>query len=169
MSTEQEIMDGLISECGSQPLPQDPLWQCFLGSAHPPTISDPETPPIAKMDYAKLHCCFKANTSHCRSAASRLKANGVALRLNVSVSSLFVRNMCLEISTNWGTQTWQEFDQHCEYNPAEMDLITCLADVREPCQLGCKDLSYCTNFNNRLETLSDYKSPYTSTGSHPRI
>uniref|UniRef100_A0A8C1UHS1 Reversion-inducing cysteine-rich protein with Kazal motifs n=1 Tax=Cyprinus carpio TaxID=7962 RepID=A0A8C1UHS1_CYPCA len=66
MSTEQEIMDGLISECGSQPLPQDPLWQCFLGSAHPPTISDPETPPIAKMDYAKLHCCFKANTSHCR-------------------------------------------------------------------------------------------------------
>uniref|UniRef100_A0A9J7ZNV5 Reversion-inducing cysteine-rich protein with Kazal motifs n=1 Tax=Cyprinus carpio carpio TaxID=630221 RepID=A0A9J7ZNV5_CYPCA len=128
MSTEQEIMDGLISECGSQPLPQDPLWQCFLGSAHPPTISDPETPPIAKMDYAKLHCCFKANTSHCR-------------------------NMCLEISTNWGTQTWQEFDQHCEYNPAEMDLITCLADVREPCQLGCKDLSYCTNFNNRPTEL----------------
>uniref|UniRef100_A0A8C1V7I1 Reversion-inducing cysteine-rich protein with Kazal motifs n=1 Tax=Cyprinus carpio TaxID=7962 RepID=A0A8C1V7I1_CYPCA len=128
MSTEQEIMDGLISECGSQPLPQDPLWQCFLGSAHPPTISDPETPPIAKMDYAKLHCCFKANTSSCR-------------------------NMCLEISTNWGTQTWQEFDQHCEYNPAEMDLITCLADVREPCQLGCKDLSYCTNFNNRPTEL----------------
>uniref|UniRef100_A0A673LVH1 Reversion-inducing cysteine-rich protein with Kazal motifs n=1 Tax=Sinocyclocheilus rhinocerous TaxID=307959 RepID=A0A673LVH1_9TELE len=128
MSTEQEIMEGLISECGSQPLPQDPLWQCFLGSAHPPTISDPESPPIAKMDYAKLHCCFKANTSHCR-------------------------NMCLEISTNWGTQTWQEFDQHCEYNPAEMDLITCLADVREPCQLGCKDLSYCTNFNNRPTEL----------------
>uniref|UniRef100_A0A671RD86 Reversion-inducing cysteine-rich protein with Kazal motifs n=1 Tax=Sinocyclocheilus anshuiensis TaxID=1608454 RepID=A0A671RD86_9TELE len=128
MSTEQEIMEGLISECGSQPLPQDPLWQCFLGSAHPPTISDPESPPIAKMDYAKLHCCFKANTSSCR-------------------------NMCLEISTNWGTQTWQEFDQHCEYNPAEMDLITCLADVREPCQLGCKDLSYCTNFNNRPTEL----------------
>uniref|UniRef100_A0A672N9K3 Reversion-inducing cysteine-rich protein with Kazal motifs n=1 Tax=Sinocyclocheilus grahami TaxID=75366 RepID=A0A672N9K3_SINGR len=128
MSTEQEIMEGLISECGSQPLPQDPLWQCFLGSAHPPTISDPESPPIAKMDYAKLHCCFKANTSSCR-------------------------NMCLEISTNWGTQTLQEFDQHCEYNPAEMDLITCLADVREPCQLGCKDLSYCSNFNNRPTEL----------------
>lgn len=68
----------------------------------------------------------------------------------------------MEISTNWGTQTWQEFDQHCEYNPAEMDLITCLADVREPCQLGCKDLSYCTNFNNRLERRSYSQSSVSS-------
>uniref|UniRef100_A0AAY4BEB4 Reversion-inducing cysteine-rich protein with Kazal motifs n=1 Tax=Denticeps clupeoides TaxID=299321 RepID=A0AAY4BEB4_9TELE len=128
MNTEQEIMEGLINECGSQPLPQDPLWQCFLGSAHPPSKRDPETLPTSKMDCAKLHCCSKANTSICR-------------------------DMCQEISTNWGTQTWQEFDQLCEYNPVETDLITCLADVREPCQLGCKDLSYCTNFNNRPTEL----------------
>uniref|UniRef100_A0AAY5EVR9 Reversion-inducing cysteine-rich protein with Kazal motifs n=1 Tax=Electrophorus electricus TaxID=8005 RepID=A0AAY5EVR9_ELEEL len=128
MTTEHEIMEGLIAECGSQPLPQDPLWQCFLGSAHPPAKSDPETSPTAKMDCAKLHCCSKANTSLCR-------------------------NMCQEISTNWGTQTWQEFDQLCEYSPVETDLITCLADVREPCQLGCKDLTYCTNFNNRPTEL----------------
>ncbi|CAB1349661.1 unnamed protein product, partial [Coregonus sp. 'balchen'] len=89
MTTEHEIMEGLIDECGSQPLPQDPLWQ----------------------------------------------------------------DMCQEISTNWGTQTWQEFDQMCEYNSVETDLITCLADVREPCQLGCKDLAYCTNFNNRPTEL----------------
>uniref|UniRef100_A0A8B9RIA1 Reversion-inducing cysteine-rich protein with Kazal motifs n=1 Tax=Astyanax mexicanus TaxID=7994 RepID=A0A8B9RIA1_ASTMX len=66
MTTEHEIMEGLINECGSQPLPQDPLWQCFLGSAHPPAKSDPETAPTAKMDCAKLHCCSKANTSLCR-------------------------------------------------------------------------------------------------------
>lgn len=60
------------------------------------------------------------------------------------------RDMCQEISTNWGSQTWQDFDQLCEYNPVETELINCLADVREPCQLGCKDLTYCTNFNNRL-------------------
>lgn len=59
--------------------------------------------------------------------------------------------MCQEISTNWGSQTWQDFDQLCEYNPVEAELINCLADVREPCQLGCKDLAYCTNFNNRLD------------------
>lgn len=59
--------------------------------------------------------------------------------------------MCQEISTNWGSQTWQDFDQLCEYNPVETELINCLADVREPCQLGCKDLAYCTNFNNRSD------------------
>lgn len=124
MNTEHEIMEGLIEECGSQPLPQDPLWQCFLGSAHPPSPPEEETPHPPKMDQAKLHCCFKANTSLCR-------------------------EMCEEMSTNWGSQTWQDFDQLCEYNPVEAQLINCLSDVREPCQLGCKDLGYCTNFNNR--------------------
>ncbi|KAJ8374848.1 hypothetical protein SKAU_G00054280 [Synaphobranchus kaupii] len=128
MTTEHEIIDGLIKECKRQPLPQDPLWQCFLGSSRTPPVNNPDTSPTAKMDGAKLHCCSKANTSLCR-------------------------EKCQEISTNWGTQTWQEFDQLCEYNPVESDLVTCLADVREPCQLGCKDLTYCTNFNNRPTEL----------------
>lgn len=70
------------------------------------------------------------------------------------------RDMCQEISTNWGSQTWHDFDQLCEYNPVETELINCLADVREPCQLGCKDLSYCTNFNNRSGswTLTGFKA-----------
>ncbi|MEQ2277506.1 hypothetical protein XENORESO_003680, partial [Xenotaenia resolanae] len=123
MNTDQEIMEGLIKECGTQPLPQDPMWQCFLSRAHPPSPPEDETPHPAQMDCAKLHCCSKANTSVCR-------------------------EKCQEISTHWGSQTWQDFDQLCEYNPMEMELINCLADVREPCQLGCKDLTYCTNFNN---------------------
>ncbi|XP_035287406.1 reversion-inducing cysteine-rich protein with Kazal motifs-like [Anguilla anguilla] len=128
MTTEQEIIEGLIKECDRMPLPQDPLWQCFLGNAQSLPNPDPDTPPTAKMDCAKLHCCAKANTSLCR-------------------------EMCQQSSTDWGAQTWQEFDQLCEYNPVEADLVTCLADVREPCQLGCKDLSYCTNFNNRPTEL----------------
>ncbi|CAG5895722.1 unnamed protein product [Menidia menidia] len=128
MSTEHEIMDGLIRECGSQPLPQDPMWQCFLGSANPPSPPE-EVPPLpTKIDGAKLHCCSKANTSLCR-------------------------DMCQKISTHWGSQTWQDFDQLCEYNPVEAELINCLSDVREPCQLGCKELSYCSNFNNRPTEL----------------
>ncbi|KAL4000591.1 tripartite motif-containing protein 16 [Sarotherodon galilaeus] len=127
MSTEHEIMEGLIKECGSQPLPQEPMWQCFLSSVQTPSITPEDNLP-AKMDCAKLHCCSKANTSLCR-------------------------DMCLEISSNWGSQTWQDFDQLCEYNPVETELINCLADVREPCQLGCKDLTYCTNFNNRPTEL----------------
>ncbi|KAM4543348.1 reversion-inducing cysteine-rich protein with Kazal motifs [Fundulus diaphanus] len=128
MNTDQEIMDGLIKECGTQPLPQDPMWQCFLSRAHPPSPPEEETPHPAQMDCAKLHCCSKANTSVCR-------------------------EKCQEISTHWGSQTWQDFDQLCEYNPMETELINCLADVREPCQLGCKDLTYCTNFNNRPTEL----------------
>lgn len=65
MNTEHEIMEGLISECGSQPLPQDPMWQCFLESSHPPPPPEEEIPHPAK-DSAKLHCCSKANTSRCR-------------------------------------------------------------------------------------------------------
>lgn len=65
--TEMEIVDGLIEGCKTQPLPQDPLWQCFLESSqsvHPGVTLHP--PPSTGLDGAKLHCCSKANTSTCR-------------------------------------------------------------------------------------------------------
>ncbi|XP_015210000.1 reversion-inducing cysteine-rich protein with Kazal motifs [Lepisosteus oculatus] len=130
MKTENEIIDGLIKECDKQPLPQDPLWQCFLGNAGSGNNGvSVDTSPSTGLDSAKLHCCYKANTTICR-------------------------ELCFTVSTNWGsTQSWQEFDQFCEYNPMEAAMVNCLADVREPCQLGCKDLTYCTNFNNRPTEL----------------
>lgn len=122
-----EIVDGLIEGCKTQPLPQDPLWQCFLESSqsvHPGVTMHP--PPSTGLDGAKLHCCSKANTSVCRELCTKL------------------------YSMSWGnTQSWQEFDRICEYNPGEVSMLACLADVREPCQLGCTNLTYCTNFNNR--------------------
>uniref|UniRef100_A0A2I3SFD2 Reversion-inducing cysteine-rich protein with Kazal motifs n=1 Tax=Pan troglodytes TaxID=9598 RepID=A0A2I3SFD2_PANTR len=129
--TEMEIVDGLIEGCKTQPLPQDPLWQCFLESSqsvHPGVTVHP--PPSTGLDGAKLHCCSKANTSTCRELCTKL------------------------YSMSWGnTQSWQEFDRFCEYNPVEVSMLTCLADVREPCQLGCRNLTYCTNFNNRPTEL----------------
>ncbi|KAF3821262.1 hypothetical protein GH733_011415 [Mirounga leonina] len=129
--TEMEIVDGLIEGCKTQPLPQDPLWQCFLESSqsvHPGVTLHP--PPSTGLDGAKLHCCSKANTSTCRELCTKL------------------------YSMSWGnTQSWQEFDRFCEYNPVEVSMLTCLADVREPCQLGCRNLTYCTNFNNRPTEL----------------
>ncbi|XP_039383769.1 reversion-inducing cysteine-rich protein with Kazal motifs isoform X5 [Mauremys reevesii] len=65
--TELEIVDGLIEGCKTMPLPQDPLWQCFLESSrsvHPGVTVHP--PPSTGLDGAKLHCCSKANTSTCR-------------------------------------------------------------------------------------------------------
>ncbi|XP_042330486.1 reversion-inducing cysteine-rich protein with Kazal motifs isoform X2 [Sceloporus undulatus] len=131
MKTELEIVDALIDSCKTMPLPQDPLWQCFLESSrsvHPGVTLHP--PPSTGLDGAKLHCCSKANTSMCRDLCTKL------------------------YSSSWGnTQTWQEFDRFCEYNPVEVSMLTCLADVREPCQLGCRNLTYCTNFNNRPTEL----------------
>ncbi|KAJ7313678.1 hypothetical protein JRQ81_005284, partial [Phrynocephalus forsythii] len=131
MKTELEIVDALIDSCKTQPLPQDPLWQCFLESsqsAHPGVTLHP--PPSTGLDGAKLHCCSKANTSLCRDLCTKL------------------------YSSSWGNPpTWHEFDRLCEYSPAEVSMLTCLADVREPCQLGCRNLSYCTNFNNRPTEL----------------
>lgn len=123
--TEIEIVDNLIAACKTMPLPQDPLWQCFLeSSVHPGVTIAP--PPSTGVDGAKLHCCSKANSSKCRELCTKL------------------------YSTSWGnTQNWQKFDNECEYNPSESSMLTCLADVREPCQLGCRNLTYCTNFNNR--------------------
>ncbi|XP_006005911.1 reversion-inducing cysteine-rich protein with Kazal motifs [Latimeria chalumnae] len=128
MTTELEIVDGLIEGCKTKPLPQDPLWKCFLIN---PVVPDPDVihPPTG-IDGAKLQCCSKANTSVCRELCQKL------------------------YSTSWGNrQSWQEFDRICEYNPVESSMLTCLADVREPCQLGCKDLTFCTNFNNRPTEL----------------
>ncbi|XP_068092712.1 reversion-inducing cysteine-rich protein with Kazal motifs [Hyperolius riggenbachi] len=126
-TTEVEIVESIITACKKMPLPQDPLWQCFLESsrsAHPGVTVAP--PPSTGLDGAKLHCCSKANSSICRELCTKL------------------------YSTSWGnTQNWQEFELACEYNTLEVPMITCLADVREPCQLGCRNLTYCTNFNNR--------------------
>ncbi|ETE66476.1 Reversion-inducing cysteine-rich protein with Kazal motifs, partial [Ophiophagus hannah] len=115
MKTEHEIVDGLIESCKTMPLPQDPLWQCFLESSrsvHPGVTLHP--PPSTVLD-----------------------------------------NVCTKLYTSsWGnTQSWQEFDRFCEYNPVEVSMLTCLADVREPCQLGCRNLTFCTNFNNRPTEL----------------
>ncbi|KAF4798273.1 reversion inducing cysteine rich protein with kazal motif protein [Turdus rufiventris] len=69
------------------------------------------------------------------------------------------RELCTKLySTSWGnSQSWQEFDRFCEYNAVEVSMLTCLADVREPCQLGCRNLTYCTNFNNRSDCVEILK------------
>ncbi|KAM3929755.1 reversion-inducing cysteine-rich protein with Kazal motifs isoform 1-T1 [Leptodactylus fuscus] len=129
--SEHDIVEDLIRECKKSPLPQDPLWQCFLESSR--SVQNGVTvahQPSTGLDGAKLHCCSKANSSLCRDLCTKL------------------------YNTSWGnTQNWQEFDLSCEYNSMETQMLTCLADVREPCQLGCRNLTYCTNFNNRPTEL----------------
>ncbi|XP_061411665.1 reversion-inducing cysteine-rich protein with Kazal motifs [Lethenteron reissneri] len=139
IASEQEMVEGLIEGCGRQPLPQDPLWQCFLEGADTGGgrrragggggAQDAASSPTG-LDGAKLQCCSRANSPHCR-------------------------DLCVGLfSMSWGSaQSWQEFERECEYRLQEPSMMGCLADVREPCQLGCRDLNYCTNFNNRPTEL----------------
>ncbi|KAF5929023.1 hypothetical protein HPG69_018203, partial [Diceros bicornis minor] len=61
------------------------------------------------------------------------------------------KELCTKLyNRNWGNiQSWQEFECFCKYHPVEVSVLICLVDVREPCQLGCRNLTYYTNFNNR--------------------
>lgn len=96
--TEMEIVDGLIEGCKTQPLPQDPLWQCFLESSqsvHPGVTLHP--PPSTGLDGAKLHCCSKANTSTCRSVSHfpLLKPTENSILINDFKSSKCVLCFCI--------------------------------------------------------------------------
>ncbi|KAL5006474.1 hypothetical protein ScPMuIL_015280 [Solemya velum] len=123
MTNDQDIIEELMESCG-QPLPVHPLWQCFLSSNQ-----RNEEPLEAGIDGAKLQCCKKAITTRCR-------------------------NLCIETySTGW-THRWNEFHQRCQdisspISVMEAAMHNCLAEVDEPCMLGCNGLSYCDNFNNR--------------------
>ncbi|XP_066303193.1 reversion-inducing cysteine-rich protein with Kazal motifs-like isoform X2 [Branchiostoma lanceolatum] len=129
LTSEQEIVDGLIEGCGD-PLPQDPLWQCFLSASANNGHDTEEVIPVTGLDGAKLQCCSKAATSRCR-------------------------DLCVKLySTTWATSSsWNQFYADCQYHPSEEVLMQCIADVQEPCQLGCSELNYCTNFNNRPTEL----------------
>ncbi|OXB70741.1 UNVERIFIED_CONTAM: hypothetical protein H355_008304 [Colinus virginianus] len=126
-----------------------------------------------------LGCCELAIAVECRQACKQevgqyvLKENGrgklcAPLVFYLSLLPAFYypvhlylkrRELCTKLySTSWGnSQSWQEFDRFCEYNAVEVSMLTCLADVREPCQLGCRNLSYCTNFNNRSDCVEILK------------
>ncbi|PFX20290.1 Reversion-inducing cysteine-rich protein with Kazal motifs [Stylophora pistillata] len=86
--------------------------------------------PVSGVDGARLQCCSKATTNVCW-------------------------DLCVQMyTTKWGkAQNWPRFDESCSYNPKEINMMNCLADVTEPCQLGCSGLSFCTNFNNRHTEL----------------
>ncbi|CDQ97888.1 unnamed protein product, partial [Oncorhynchus mykiss] len=79
MTTEHEIMEGLIDECGSQPLPQDPLWQCFLGSATPQPRARRRPPPPPRWTAPSCTAAPKP-IPHCAGICVRRSAPTGALR-----------------------------------------------------------------------------------------
>ncbi|KAH9503208.1 hypothetical protein Btru_068472 [Bulinus truncatus] len=67
--SEDDRIEELIKNC-SQPQPTDPMWQCFLTITTNPKRN--ETPPVNRIDNAKLQCCSKASSNRCRELLLRL-------------------------------------------------------------------------------------------------
>lgn len=134
------MISNLVKACG-EPFAQNNekrngFWTCLIENSekNPAPVCPTGTPqppsPVLGIDSAKLQCCSKAKDSGCW-------------------------RLCIQMyKSSWGrTQNWREFDVKCGYNPREVSMMNCLADVTEPCQLGCSGLSFCTNFNNRHTEL----------------
>lgn len=132
------LISSLVAACGDplakNNLERDEFWNCLLASSAktPAPVCPNGTPPPPKprIDGARLQCCSKAKTSVCW-------------------------EQCVQRYTRkrGKAQNWRKFDESCTYNPKEISMMNCLADVTEPCQLGCSGLSFCTNFNNRHTEL----------------
>ncbi|XP_070565253.1 reversion-inducing cysteine-rich protein with Kazal motifs-like [Ptychodera flava] len=123
LQEDTEIINALIADCGD-PLPQYPLWQCFiLNSGNRPVNNG-----VLYNQYlngAQLHCCAKAATMTCR-------------------------DLCIKLSTTKSSrESWLEFNAKCGYQLKEVELTKCIDDVEKPCQLGCSGLDYCSHFNGR--------------------
>ncbi|XP_030245120.1 reversion-inducing cysteine-rich protein with Kazal motifs, partial [Drosophila navojoa] len=141
----------LEAGCGL-PMPHLPFWQCFLTVTRKlyvpsqegrtrqwrPELSsqgvDNEDPNKLGIDAAKRQCCEHASSHKCR-------------------------RLCTQIFTNDWWETRASFDTECLEQPAEMDLRRCIESVDAPCELGCRGLSFCSNFNNRPTQLFRSCSP----------
>ncbi|XP_033761465.1 reversion-inducing cysteine-rich protein with Kazal motifs-like [Pecten maximus] len=129
---ENVFMEQLVKSCGVPKIHSDPLWACFLLNTNMEDDVDMERNII---DGARLQCCSKANTLACRNLCSRT------------------------FSTDWAN-TWDDFNTKCQSLAApvldvimEGPMLSCMAEVEEPCQLGCDGLNFCSNFNSRPTEL----------------
>ncbi|XP_071811798.1 reversion-inducing cysteine-rich protein with Kazal motifs-like isoform X2 [Apostichopus japonicus] len=140
-TSEEEIMSALVDGCGNPNL-ADNMWKCFLLERSPETVPE-DGNNFLSIDSARLQCCSRAVSDKCR-------------------------DICIKLySTSWSSKdSWYEFDDYCQYQPAEVSLLICLADVQEPCQPGCSGLDYCSNFNDRPTEL--YRSCNTRSDDSAR-
>ncbi|KAM4026628.1 reversion-inducing cysteine-rich protein with Kazal motifs isoform 5-T6 [Anomaloglossus baeobatrachus] len=130
MSTksEHDIVEDLIRECKKSPLPQDPLWQCFLESSR--SVQNGVTvahQPSTGLDGAKLHCCLKANSSLCRTDCVQiLRKCGDHNKFPESDNA---ESICERLSSTDDTDDCIPLDTYLRSSP--LDNIT--EDVTHPC------------------------------------
>ncbi|XP_015375740.1 PREDICTED: reversion-inducing cysteine-rich protein with Kazal motifs-like [Diuraphis noxia] len=144
--SDVEAVDSLEGRGCGPPSLDDRFWQCFLQSERAEQKDTSAPAPMSQieklgMDSVKLHCCDKATIAGCR-------------------------KLCLKTFTNEWSSSWNDFNSECLSHPNEDQLLKCLDDVEEPCDLGCDGLNYCTAFNNRPTELFRSCSPQTDDAAH---
>ncbi|XP_048478650.1 reversion-inducing cysteine-rich protein with Kazal motifs [Plutella xylostella] len=117
----RDILEGLEPACGP-PSIRDNMWQCFLRQ------DGPRDHDVLPHDAAKMHCCYKAKTIHCK-------------------------RLCFDTFNAGWLANWQQFYSSCRGDPQEHDLTQCLEEVEAPCSLGCSGLTYCSHMNQRHTEL----------------
>ncbi|XP_078493570.1 reversion-inducing cysteine-rich protein with Kazal motifs isoform X2 [Ciona intestinalis] len=122
-TSDQVMADKLDVACGPV-MPHEPMWKCFMHDSKP---LDGGTGGVFLRE---VQCCSRAVSKTCD-------------------------QLCQKIySEPWIDVTkWDQFKSTCEYGSRESKLTQCLAEVSEPCQMGCSGLSFCSNFNNRPTSL----------------
>ncbi|XP_046846296.1 reversion-inducing cysteine-rich protein with Kazal motifs-like [Xenia sp. Carnegie-2017] len=104
----------------------NPIWKCFLIHTSSPNTNKPSQEE-RKVD-VRLHCCLNAKTEECF-------------------------NLCIKAFTDEPIDNNNQFRRKCAYEPKENSMMTCIADVSQPCHIGCHGLGFCTNFNYRHTEL----------------
>ncbi|KAG1684086.1 Reversion-inducing cysteine-rich protein with Kazal motifs [Nymphon striatum] len=134
---DQKIMEDLSSGPCGPPFPGNLLWQCFLANSEPHR-EEGEKVDLQKqalvLDNAKLLCCNKAASITCQDLC--VKQMRITAQCTHSVRQdgrynhvTFIATVCI------GAKELGRYG----FGRVVMD---------EPCQHGCTNLSYCSNFNN---------------------
>ncbi|EDV26254.1 uncharacterized protein TRIADDRAFT_54057 [Trichoplax adhaerens] len=107
---------------------------------------------LAKQTVPGLSCCSRTTLKQCASTCRRALMNAKYSDLE---KLYYIRRKCRKNSILLFNQTlippydFDRYNRKCSV-AEEGKLNTCLLDVVRPCQLGCRNLTFCSNFNRPL-------------------
>lgn len=123
----EEIVELLKNNGCDQTEPNKRLWNCIGMKIEPSNDTNKPNYNLLGLDKPKLQCCSRAVSTECH-------------------------KLCTDMSSN-DQSAMHTFERHCVGKFVENDLLQCLADVDEPCEVGCPQLIHCTNFNDHPTDL----------------
>ncbi|XP_028406516.1 reversion-inducing cysteine-rich protein with Kazal motifs-like [Dendronephthya gigantea] len=125
-NTWEEKTSKLRETCSKDSTNYLAMFTCFLNHAKSMKNTGGGSQRDVRVD-VRLHCCLSAQTEECFKLCLRTYAED--------------------------SETGDLFKKRCEFNPQESTMFTCIADVSQPCHIGCSGLGFCKHFNHRHTEL----------------